>query len=46
MKVLKFGGSSVANVENIKKALAIVAEACRADRCIVVFSAMQGVTTN
>ena len=44
MKVLKFGGSSVANAVNISKVGEIVSEAAENDRCIVVLSAMQGVT--
>jgi bifunctional aspartokinase / homoserine dehydrogenase 1 len=44
MKVLKFGGSSVANAENIKKSVAIVVDSTAADRCVAVFSAMQGTT--
>ena len=44
MKVLKFGGSSVANAENIQRSLSIVARSVESDRCIVVFSAMQGTT--
>lgn len=45
MKVLKFGGSSVANSENIKKVLAIVANASKSDKVAVVVSAF-GKTTN
>jgi aspartokinase/homoserine dehydrogenase 1 len=45
MKVLKFGGSSVANSENIKKVLAIVAKASKNQKIIVVVSAF-GKTTN
>lgn len=44
MKVLKFGGSSVANSENIEKVVNIVLNACETSKCIVVLSAMQGVT--
>jgi aspartokinase/homoserine dehydrogenase 1 len=44
MKVLKFGGSSVANAESIQKCVAIVGDAVKGGRCIVVFSAMQGTT--
>src|SRR4028119_945702 len=44
MKVLKFGGSSVANVENIKKVVEIVRNAVEKDDCAVVLSAMQGAT--
>ena len=45
MKVLKFGGSSVANSENIKKVLAIVAKASKNQKIVVVVSAF-GKTTN
>ncbi|WP_298763419.1 bifunctional aspartate kinase/homoserine dehydrogenase I [uncultured Polaribacter sp.] len=45
MKVLKFGGSSVANSENIKKVLAIVANAAQNEKVAVVVSAF-GKTTN
>ncbi|MFK8061327.1 MAG: bifunctional aspartate kinase/homoserine dehydrogenase I [Polaribacter sp.] len=45
MKVLKFGGSSVANSENIKKVLAIVADESKNNKVIVVVSAF-GKTTN
>lgn len=44
MKVLKFGGSSVANPENILKVAAIVGSAADAGPCAVVLSAMQGTT--
>ena len=44
MKVLKFGGSSVANAENIEKVVDIVKRAAAADVCVVVLSAMQGTT--
>ncbi|HEX8564524.1 MAG TPA: bifunctional aspartate kinase/homoserine dehydrogenase I [Pyrinomonadaceae bacterium] len=44
MKVLKFGGSSVANAENIKKVIEIVRNAVEKDVCAVVLSAMQGTT--
>ena len=45
MKVLKFGGSSVANTENIQKVLAIVKEASKNQKIAVVVSAF-GKTTN
>ena len=45
MKVLKFGGSSVANSENIKKVLAIVAQQAKDQKLAVVVSAF-GKTTN
>lgn len=44
MKVLKFGGSSVANAENIEKVVEIVLSSIKEDTCIVVLSAMQGTT--
>ncbi len=44
MQVLKFGGTSVANAENISKVIAIVKEAIQKDRTIVVVSALGGVT--
>ena len=44
MQVLKFGGSSVANAENIKKVISIVAERSKTIPSIVVLSALGGVT--
>src|SRR5688572_21937925 len=44
MQVLKFGGTSVANAENISKVVAIVKEAVKKDRTVVVVSALGGVT--
>jgi aspartokinase/homoserine dehydrogenase 1 len=44
MQVLKFGGSSVANAENINKVVAIVRQALTRDRTILVVSALGGVT--
>ena len=44
MQVLKFGGTSVANAENINKVNAIVQEALAKDRTILVVSALGGVT--
>lgn len=44
MKVLKFGGSSVANAENIKKVIKIVTDSLEESPCCVVLSAIQGVT--
>jgi aspartokinase/homoserine dehydrogenase 1 len=44
MKVLKFGGSSVGNAENIGKVIEIVKSAVEKDRCVVVLSAMSGTT--
>src|SRR6187431_1297053 len=44
MQVLKFGGTSVANAENISKVVAIVKERTRKDKTIVVVSALGGIT--
>ena len=44
MQVIKFGGTSVANAENIKKVRSIVGERMKNDRTIVVVSAFGGVT--
>lgn len=44
MQVLKFGGSSVANAENINKVIAIVRKAASNDRTVVVSSAISGAT--
>ncbi len=44
MQVLKFGGTSVANADNINKVLAVVKEKIKKDRTIVVVSALGGVT--
>ena len=44
MQVLKFGGTSVANAENIGKAVRIVEEELQNDKTIVVASALSGVT--
>ena len=44
MQVLKFGGTSVANAENINKVVAIVKEATSKSKSIVVVSALGGVT--
>jgi aspartokinase/homoserine dehydrogenase 1 len=43
-KVIKFGGSSVANPERIRDVASIVLEAAKKERVIVVVSAFQGVT--
>ena len=45
MKVLKFGGSSVANTENIKQVLSIVAKTSKDSKVAVIVSAF-GKTTN
>ena len=45
MKVLKFGGTSVANSKNIKKVLSIVANSSAEQSVVVVVSAF-GKTTN
>jgi aspartokinase/homoserine dehydrogenase 1 len=44
MQVLKFGGTSVANADNINQAIKIVAESIKKDKAIVVVSALGGVT--
>src|SRR5438270_6412163 len=44
MKILKFGGSSLASPERVKEVGRIVLDAARADRIVVVVSAFQGVT--
>jgi bifunctional aspartokinase / homoserine dehydrogenase 1 len=44
MQVLKFGGSSVANAENIDRVITLVREALIKDRTILVVSALGGIT--
>lgn len=44
MNVLKFGGTSVANANNINRVLNIVSDAAKKDRLAVVVSAFSGVT--
>lgn len=44
MQVLKFGGTSVANGENINKVVALVQQALTKDSTIVVVSALGGIT--
>src|SRR5688500_387094 len=44
MQVLKFGGSSVANADNINKVAGIIKTALTKDKTIVVVSALGGVT--
>jgi len=44
MQVLKFGGTSVANAENINKVVAIVKKAIIKDKTVVVVSALGGIT--
>lgn len=44
MKVLKFGGTSVANSESINKTIEIVKQAVEKDNSIVVVSALSGTT--
>ena len=44
MQVLKFGGTSVANGDNIDKVVALVQKALTKDRTILVVSALGGVT--
>ena len=44
MNVLKFGGTSVANAENIKLTANIIAQKAQENRLVVVVSALSGVT--
>ncbi len=44
MQVLKFGGSSVANAQNINKVIAIVRETLKKDKSVLVSSAISGCT--
>lgn len=44
MKVLKFGGSSVANAENIEMVVSIIDRLDAQTKAVVVFSALQGTT--
>ncbi|MFT4092136.1 MAG: bifunctional aspartate kinase/homoserine dehydrogenase I [Niabella sp.] len=44
MQVLKFGGTSVANAENINKVLSVIKSAVQKDRTVVVVSALSGIT--
>ena len=44
MQVLKFGGTSVANAENIDKVVTIVKQAVQREKTIVVVSALGGIT--
>ena len=44
MKVLKFGGSSVADAQRIESVTGIIAEAAAQGRVAVVLSAMKGIT--
>ena len=44
MRVLKFGGSSVANAENIKKVNEIIKKSAQQDKTIIVVSALSGIT--
>lgn len=44
MQVFKFGGTSVANADNINKVVAIVKAAVKKDKTIVVVSALGGIT--
>jgi len=44
MKVLKFGGTSVANPENIQKTLSVVSKTAENSKLLVVVSAFGGVT--
>ena len=44
MEVLKFGGTSVANAQNIKLAIAIINQKAKDKKIAVVVSALSGVT--
>src|SRR5262245_16711540 len=44
MQVLKFGGTSVANAENMGKAIAIIENALKKDSTLVVLSTMGEIT--
>ena len=44
MQVLKFGGTSVANADNIKKVAGIIKTAISKDKTIIVVSALGGIT--
>ena len=44
MRVLKFGGSSVANAENINKIVSILKERLEKEKLVVVVSALGGTT--
>lgn len=44
MRVLKFGGTSVRNAENISKSIAIVKEKLKENKVLVVVSAFAGIT--
>lgn len=44
MHVLKFGGTSVANAENINKVIALVKQALEKNRVLLVVSALGGIT--
>ncbi len=44
MQVLKFGGSSVANAENINKVISIIKQKITISKCAVVVSALGGIT--
>jgi len=44
MKIIKFGGSSLADATRIRTAAEIITTAAKSDRIVVIVSAMQGVT--
>jgi len=44
MRVLKFGGSSVANAGNINKIVSILKERIQKEKLVVVVSALGGIT--
>ncbi|MEJ7768550.1 MAG: bifunctional aspartate kinase/homoserine dehydrogenase I [Chitinophagaceae bacterium] len=44
MKVLKFGGSSVSNADNINRVVAIIKDALVSEKTVVIVSALGGIT--
>jgi aspartate kinase len=44
MKILKFGGTSVGSPESIRQVLSVISRECRAERAVLVFSAMGSTT--
>jgi bifunctional aspartokinase / homoserine dehydrogenase 1 len=44
MKVLKFGGSSVANADNISKVISIIGKSASTEQTVIVVSALGGIT--
>ncbi len=46
MEVIKFGGSSVANADNIEKVVKIITDKAKGQKVVVVVSALGGITDN